>query len=168
MVDSEQRFRAAYDEHLRAVAAFALRRAATAADAEDIVAETFLVAWRRFGEAPADLRPWLFGVARHVLRHHYRATQRRDALSARLASALARLGHEPGADAGWLAEALPQLSESDRDILTLTAWEGFQTPRHHRCSGELTALLGDLESAGAVDRIIGSAAEPCGRGAGAA
>ncbi|MDX6562211.1 MAG: hypothetical protein QOD65_2025 [Gaiellales bacterium] len=126
------------------------------------------MAWRRFGEAPADLRPWLFGVARHVLRHDYRATQRRDALSARLASALARLGHEPGADAGWLAEALPQLSESDRDVLTLTASEGFQTPRQHRCSGELAALLGDLESAGAVDRIIGSAAEPCGRGAGAA
>ena len=64
VVDSEQRFRAAYDEHVRAVAAFALRRVPTAADAEDIVSETFLVAWRRFDEAPGDLRPWLFGVAR--------------------------------------------------------------------------------------------------------
>ena len=44
MVDAQQRFREAYDEHVRAVAAFALRRAPTAADAEDVVAETFLVA----------------------------------------------------------------------------------------------------------------------------
>jgi RNA polymerase sigma factor (sigma-70 family) len=124
VVDAEQRFRDAYDEHVRAVAAFALRRVPAAADADDIVAETFLVAWRRFGEAPADLRPWLFGVARHVLRHHYRAAQRRDALSARLTGALARLGPE-SADAGWLAEALPRLSENDRDVLTLTAWEGL-------------------------------------------
>ena len=124
MVDAQQRFREAYDEHVRAVAAFALRRVPAAADAEDIVSETFLVAWRRFGEAPADLRPWLFGVARMVLRHHYRATSRRDALSARLAEALSGLG--PGAaDHGWLADALPQLSEADRDLLTLTAWEGL-------------------------------------------
>ena len=101
MVDSEQRFRRAYDEHVRAVAAFALRRVLEPADAEDIVAETFLVAWRRFGEAPADLRPWLFGVARHVLHHHYRASQRRDALSARLGDALARAEPEPPTRAGW-------------------------------------------------------------------
>ena len=124
MVDAQQRFREAYDEHVRAVAAFALRRAPTAADAEDVVAETFLVAWRRFADAPSDLRPWLFGVARHVLRHHYRAGQRRDALSARLGEALAALG--PGAaDDGWLVDALRRLPERDRDVLTLTAWEGL-------------------------------------------
>jgi RNA polymerase sigma-70 factor (ECF subfamily) len=157
VVDLERPFRKAYDEHVRAVAAFALRRAPTAADAEDVVSETFLVAWRRFGEAPADLRPWLFGVARHVLRHHYRATQRRDALSARLAGALARLGSET-ADAGWLVDALPQLSESDRDVLTLTAWEGLShaeaaqvlgcsagavAVRLHRARGRLDALRPD-------------------------
>jgi RNA polymerase sigma-70 factor (ECF subfamily) len=124
VVDAQQRFREAYDEHVRAVAAFALRRVPTAADAEDIVSETFLVAWRRFGDAPADLRPWLFGVARMVLRHHYRAAQRRDALSTRLAGALAG-GGPSSADQGWLVDALPQLSEGDRDLLTLTAWEGL-------------------------------------------
>jgi RNA polymerase sigma-70 factor (ECF subfamily) len=141
VVDSEHRFRAAYDEHVRAVASFALRRAPTAADAEDVVSETFLVAWRRFDEAPADLRPWLFGVARMVLRHHYRSTQRRDALSARVAGALAALG--PGsADHGWLAEALPKLSEGDRDVLTLTAWEGLSLSEAGRvldCSASAVA-----------------------------
>jgi RNA polymerase sigma-70 factor, ECF subfamily len=134
VVDSEQRFRAAYDEHVRAVAAFALRRAPTAADAEDVVAETFLVAWRRFGEAPADLRPWLFGVARHVLRHQYRAGARRDALSARLAGALRGLA-AGGDDGGWLVDALRELSENDRDVLTLTAWEGLS-------HGEAARVLG--------------------------
>jgi RNA polymerase sigma-70 factor (ECF subfamily) len=122
VVDLEQRFREAYVEHVRAVAAFAVRRVPTATDADDIVSETFLVAWRRFGEAPADLRPWLFGVARHVLRHHYRAAQRRDALSARLADTIADRGTP---EHGWLAEALRTLSENDRDILILTAWEGL-------------------------------------------
>ena len=172
VVDLEQRFRKAYDEHVRAVAAFALRRTPTAADAEDIVSETFLVAWRRFGEAPADLRPWLFGVARHVLRHHYRATQRRDALSDRLAGALARLGPEPSVDAGWLAEALPKLSETDRDVLTLTAWEGLShaeaaqvlgcsatavAVRLHRARGRLEALR---PAAAATPRLEGATHEP--------
>jgi RNA polymerase sigma-70 factor (ECF subfamily) len=132
VVDLEQRFREAYGEHVRAVAAFALRRVPAPADADDIVAETFLVAWRRFGEAPADLRPWLFGVARHVLRHHYRSAQRRDALSARLAAAIAA-SSTPVTDHAWLADALRGLSEADREVITLTAWEGLS----HAEAGEV-------------------------------
>jgi RNA polymerase sigma-70 factor (ECF subfamily) len=142
VVNTEQRFRAAYDQHVRAVAAFALRRAPTAADAEDVVAETFLVAWRRFGEAPDDLRPWLFGVARHVLRHQYRAGARRDALSGRLAGVMAATG-ATSADHGWLVEALRELPERDRDVLTLTAWEGLS-------HAEAGAVLGCSAAAVAV------------------
>jgi RNA polymerase sigma-70 factor (ECF subfamily) len=142
VVNSEQRFRAAYDEHVRAVAAFALRRAPTAADAEEVVSETFLVAWRRFDEAPADLRPWLFGVARHVLRHQYRAEARRDALGARLAGALRGLGAGSD-DHGWLVDALRELPENDRDVLTLTAWEGLS-------HGEASRVLGCTPAAVAV------------------
>jgi RNA polymerase sigma-70 factor, ECF subfamily len=142
VVDAERRFREAYDEHVRAVAAYALRRTPTTADAEDVVSETFLVAWRRFAEAPADLRPWLFGVARHVLRHQYRAGARRDALSARLAGAIAALG-PASADHGWLADALRELPERDRDVLTLTAWEGLS-------HAEAGAVLGCSAAAVAV------------------
>jgi RNA polymerase sigma-70 factor (ECF subfamily) len=35
--------------------------------APDVVAETFLVAWRRLDDVPADPLPWLYGVARRVL-----------------------------------------------------------------------------------------------------
>ena len=157
MVDAQQRFREAYGEHVRAVAAFALRRVPAPADADDIVSETFLVAWRRFGEAPADLRPWLFGVARHVLRHHYRAGQRRDALSARLAEALAVLGSAAD-DCGWLgADALPRLSENDRDVLTLTAWRGSRMPRRATCSAARRPPL----PCGCIGRVCGS--RLCGR-----
>jgi len=34
---------------------------------EDVVAETFLVAWRRLDDIPAEARPWLLGVARKTL-----------------------------------------------------------------------------------------------------
>jgi hypothetical protein len=48
--------------------AYALRRVAEPSDAADVVADTYLVAWRRLDQVPADAeRPWLFGVARKVL-----------------------------------------------------------------------------------------------------
>jgi DNA-directed RNA polymerase specialized sigma24 family protein len=73
----ERMFRTRHD----AVRAYALRRTAVD-DANDIVAETFLVAWRRFDEAPRDfLLAWLFGVARRVLANQRRASNRRDALA---------------------------------------------------------------------------------------
>ena len=61
-----ERFAQAFEEHFRAVSAYALRRT-TPAEAEDAVAETFLVAWRRLDELPDDAKPWLLGVARRVL-----------------------------------------------------------------------------------------------------
>jgi RNA polymerase sigma-70 factor (ECF subfamily) len=134
VVASEERFRAVYAEHVRAVAAFVLRRIPAAVDAEDVVAETFLVVWRRFGEAPRDMRPWLFGVARMVLFNHYRGEQRRDALSARLAEAHTRLGGE-SADQGWLVDALRGLREGDREVVALIAWEGLSHSEAARVLG---------------------------------
>ena len=57
------------------------------ADAADVTAETFLVAWRRYDDAPpGDGRPWLFGIARHVLANHHRSGRRRDRLGLRPAA----------------------------------------------------------------------------------
>ena len=66
---AEARFGELYGENMRAVLGYALRRCADPDDAADVVAETFLVAWRRLGEVPLgdDGRPWLFGTARRVL-----------------------------------------------------------------------------------------------------
>ena len=66
--DSERKsaFNALYDAHYAAVRAYAWRREPTLVD--DIVAETFLVAWRRFEDIPAEAAlPWLLVVSRNAL-----------------------------------------------------------------------------------------------------
>lgn len=60
--------------------------------AAGILAETFLVAWRKLDQVPSgpDARLWLFGVARNALADHYRGERRRTALAARLGTELAQ------------------------------------------------------------------------------
>src|SRR4051812_23970943 len=80
-----ERFQALYDAHAGAVLAFARRRAGPD-EAEDVLAETFLVVWRRRERVPADALPWLYAVAGNVVRNRARAERRRVALRARLAA----------------------------------------------------------------------------------
>jgi hypothetical protein len=89
---AENRFAELYRDHGRFVLAYALRRAVPE-DAADVVAETFLVAWRRLDDVPGDgrARLWLYGVAHRVLADH---TAVRCALEAPLERAHARL--QPG------------------------------------------------------------------------
>jgi DNA-directed RNA polymerase specialized sigma24 family protein len=68
------------------VRAYALRRAALDA-AQDVVADTFLVAWRRLEDVPEDALPWLYGVARRVLANQRRSAARGAALERRVAGA---------------------------------------------------------------------------------
>src|SRR3954453_21065692 len=84
--DAEQRFRALYDGNFTAVLGYALRRVDQPADAADVVAETFLVAWRRHPEIPdgGEARLWLYGVARRVLSNQVRGGVRRERLGVRL------------------------------------------------------------------------------------
>src|SRR5215207_10059445 len=65
----DERFARLYGDHGRDVLAYALRRAAGPEDAADVVAETFLTAWRRLPDVPPDpeARLWLYGVARRIL-----------------------------------------------------------------------------------------------------
>ncbi len=55
-----------------------------------MVAETFLVAWRRSADLPRDdeVRLWLYGVARRVLANHHRSGIRRERLGERLRQCL--------------------------------------------------------------------------------
>jgi RNA polymerase sigma-70 factor (ECF subfamily) len=96
------------------------------------VAEVFMVCWRRLDELPAEPLPWLLGVARRVLSTQRRGEQRGAALRQRLAESGAAVGAlspavgSVGAGAsGALRGALEQLSESDREVLLLIAWEGL-------------------------------------------
>jgi RNA polymerase sigma-70 factor, ECF subfamily len=115
----EQLFRANYGR----VLAYARRRAAS--DAEDVAAETFLIAWRRLEAVPRNELAWLLAVARRVLANQRRrsATQERAVASVATESVLPA---EPyaGFDAP-LRRALLQLDEKDRELLTLIAWDGL-------------------------------------------
>ena len=86
MAERQARFEAVYAAYRTPVLGYALRRTLSPDDAADILAETFLVAWRKLDQVPTgpDARLWLFAVARNALANHYRGERRRIALAARL------------------------------------------------------------------------------------
>jgi RNA polymerase sigma-70 factor (ECF subfamily) len=125
----ESVFNALYDTHYDAVRAYAWRR--DPAFADDVVAETFLVAWRRLDDIPADAAlPWLLGVARNALLNIRRSERRRR--EREKAQALGLAPHdlpprwEPSdGTQGPLWQTLQLLSSADREVLLLVAWEGL-------------------------------------------
>ncbi len=124
-----ERFRVIYDAAYDDVWAYCRRRAPAAA-AEDAVAETFTVAWRRLDAVPPPpgARPWLFGVARRVLANQRRGDQRRQRLHLRLVHDSSRrvaVAADQGAGLSTVMEALGTLSDDDQEILRLVAWEGL-------------------------------------------
>jgi RNA polymerase sigma factor (sigma-70 family) len=129
--DSEERLRRLYALHGRPVLAYGVRRTASAEDAADAVAETFLVAWRRLDSVPSDdALPWLYGVARRVLANQRRAAHRRVRLAERLRqelpAAIEASDPPPVASKGPVLAALRSLSADDQEVLLLAAWEQLE------------------------------------------
>ena len=121
------RFGAVYEAHAAAVLAY-LRRRVGATDAEDLLAQVFTVAWRRFEQLPAPPgdRLWLFGVARRVVADHRRSEIRRQRLRERIAGEAVRSPVAPvGFDElhGRLEAALAALRPADQEVLRLVLWE---------------------------------------------
>lgn len=130
--EDDERFRRVYASSFEPLLAYALRRVERAEDATDIVAETFLIAWRRGTEMPDgdEARLWLYGVARRVLANQQRGGRRRERLGARLRERLAAVVvADPAGEVSQrvtVRAALERLGELDREVLRLTAWEGLQ------------------------------------------
>ena len=129
---AEDRVADIYQRHASDVAAYAIRRADSGSDAADVVAETFLVAWRRHEVVPnePDTLPWLYGVARRVLANQRRTHRRRGRLRERLVSEFERVDLDQAAtdeieEFRRVAAALRRLSDDDAELLRLTAWEGL-------------------------------------------
>jgi len=120
------RFNAVFEQHHRAVLAFALRRSSSEADAEDAVAETFAVAWRRIDRLPrADAAlPWLLATARRVLANQRRSTDRRFRLSLRLSAQPQDVPAIHGVETPAL-EALSRMRSEDQELLRLLVWDGL-------------------------------------------
>jgi RNA polymerase sigma-70 factor (ECF subfamily) len=121
------RFEALFEAHHRALLAYAARRCPSLTDAEDVVADVFVVAWRRLDDVPAgdDALPWLYGVARRTIGNQRRGTARRANLQARLEQTTERPVVPPPADTEPALEALSRLSRDDQELLRLVAWEGL-------------------------------------------
>jgi RNA polymerase sigma factor (sigma-70 family) len=127
-----EQFTVLFRRHAPHIQRYVIRRLGPDA-ADDIVAETFLLAFRRrdsYDPARADARPWLYGIATNLISHHRRA-------EVRLYRALARTGADPvcvpftdrvddrvsAGQAGQLiAAALAGLPAGLRDTLLLAAW----------------------------------------------
>ena len=117
---AEERFRAIYRRHHAAVVAYARRRV-PADTVEDVVAETFLVCWRKLDRVPDEPLPWLYAVARKTLANQRRAAARQTRRAIRATAGEAVLFEDDPA----LGGAFSQLSEHDQEVLRLVAWEGL-------------------------------------------
>jgi RNA polymerase sigma-70 factor (ECF subfamily) len=110
------------------VLAYARRR--VGADlAQDVVADTFLAAWRNMDDLPPEPLPWLYRAAHYAVAGHRRTLARRGRLDdrARLqAPSVTAPDHAELVAADMeLAAAFRALSEADREVLRLAAWEGL-------------------------------------------
>jgi RNA polymerase sigma-70 factor (ECF subfamily) len=114
-----QRFEQIYAEHVDAVRAYVRRRAPQSV-VDDVVADVFVVALRRIDDVPRNALPWLYAVARKTLANERR--KRHDVPTA--TPEIASYEPEPVGDA-QLAAAFAALSDADREILRLVAWEGL-------------------------------------------
>lgn len=163
-------FAVVFDLHARAIHRYIARRLGTA-EADDLVAQTFLIAFERrdrYRESQSGVLPWLYGIATNLIRRRrrdeirqYRAYSRStpdaepdgaDLLSAEVAD---RVDAETTSRA--LAGVLAGLRQTDRDVLLLYAWEDLSYPeiaaalkipagtvasRLHRARRVLRAALG--------------------------
>ena len=127
VVEPQAQFEQLYRDYADRVHAYALRRTTPGA-ADDVVAEVFLVVWRRLHRVPEEPLPWLLGVARKVLANRRRSESRAAALHERLADG--GHGSEPAVVNlevdDRVQRALAGLSERDRELLLLVAWEGLR------------------------------------------
>jgi RNA polymerase sigma-70 factor, ECF subfamily len=158
-----------FQRHATGIGRYAARRLGPG-PAEDVVAETFLIAFRqrgRYDPARHDARPWLYGIAGNLIRRHHRDEVRQ-------LRALARTGIDPvaesftdradarlvaGAASRAVAAAVAELDADQRDVLLLTTWagltydqaaealgipEGTVRSRMNRARTRLRAALGDV------------------------
>jgi RNA polymerase sigma factor (sigma-70 family) len=145
--ERRHRFEELYAAHRVPVLGYALRRTDNTDDAADVLAETFLTAWRRLDDVPAgdQARLWLYGTARRVMANHRRGERRRLALADRLRADLAT-SYRPADHAGGpadLAAAFRGLPPSDQELLALAGWEGLD-------AGQIAAVVGCSRNAARI------------------
>src|SRR5439155_26749628 len=117
-----------FDLHAGRVYAYAARRTTSDA-ANEVVGETFLIAWRKLEAIPAESLPWLLNVAGKVLANRRRSEGRRSALVSTLAAgSRSSATFDPADEVPTrlaVEAALRRLPAAEREALTLIAWDGL-------------------------------------------
>jgi RNA polymerase sigma-70 factor (ECF subfamily) len=148
-----ERFAAIFDRHAPHIQRYLARRLGKQV-ADDLVAETFLVAFSKragFDSSRPDARPWLYGIATNLVRQHQREEAREYRLRASISPEPDHDGHADRVAAQvtasamhrMLAAALAGLSTGDRDVLLLIAWEGLT---YEETAGALEIPVGTVRS----------------------
>ncbi|WP_187414890.1 RNA polymerase sigma factor [Nonomuraea sp. PA05] len=141
-MDEEADFTRLFQEHYESVLRYAWRRVGPA-DAPDIANETFRIAWEKYREVPPDRKlPWLYGTARKLIGNLVKKEKRREGLFA--------VHDVGGGDDHAVAvvtrqaalTALNSLSESDRELVLLVAWEGLDLREAAQVAGCSRAAAG--------------------------
>ncbi|MGW8564972.1 RNA polymerase sigma factor [Isoptericola sp. NPDC055881] len=168
--DARERLSALWSAHAVRVQAY-LWRHTDPDTAQDLLSETFLVAWRRLADVPDPALPWLLVVARNLTRNAHRAARRRRTLDDELASLAASAPLAEAAPEALAVErdallgALARLSAREREAILLVAWDGLAPPdaadvagcstatfhvRLHRARRRLASLSDATDSADAL------------------
>ncbi len=171
----DAKFRSMYAQSFDAVARYCLRRLPEQV-AQDAVSDVFLTAWRRFESMPSgdESLPWLYGVAKNVVRNIDRSNRRSLRLAAKF-KAQARYP-EPSLETQVvrneqdqeLVAALETLRPEDQEVLRLRAYEGLSVKQVSfalGCSEEaakkrVSRALDRLRKAAAIDRPVPSGINP--------
>lgn len=141
-------FRGAFEQNYRVLLAYALRRTSCRSDAEDVVGETFTVAWRRVDKLPVDeegQRLWLYGIARRILSNQHRSNSRDRRLNDKaqalepVESPAADAGVEDDSDVATALDVLTQLGDADRELVALAFWEELSSTQIAKVVGTSTA-----------------------------
>ncbi|WP_327087939.1 RNA polymerase sigma factor [Nonomuraea sp. NBC_01738] len=125
-------FGAVFDAHFPEILRYIGRRVGADA-AEDLAAETFLIAFKRravFDASLGEVRPWLYGIATNLVRRHRRTELRYYRALMRAGPPLDDGGHDErvvdrlGAEVavGEVARLLAGLPAGERDVVLLVAY----------------------------------------------
>ena len=132
-VQEPEIFSTIFDRHAPYIHRYLARRLGVPA-ADDLVAETFLAAFRRrdrFDITCPNARPWLYGIATNIAGQHRRTEEREHRLRQAYVPATSEASHADRVATvvtaqslrRLLLDALALLSDGDRDVLLLIAWE---------------------------------------------
>lgn len=140
-----RRFSRLWDEFAPRVQAYAIRRVGHDL-AEEVLAETFLIAWRRLADVPGDPLPWLLVVARNTISSQRRSAYRARAIEHEMGR-IQELAHRADSADSTVLErdtmlrALATLTSAQREALLLVSWDGLSPDKAAAVAGCTTGTF---------------------------